>query len=126
MGWQRSVSSKSCHVSFGNVTSFCRALFQKRPHNLSSILIVTTPSCKQIPLSEPRPLRVNLLHNSLFIYVGLFCRSLFMYVGLFCRSVCTYAGLFYKSSLFVLRQSDIFNRRAFAIGVTVGLLRGNG
>ena len=42
MGWQRLVGSLEFHVSFAKKTYTNRALFQKRPENLGSLLPVVT------------------------------------------------------------------------------------
>jgi len=43
MGWLRLVGSLKLHVSFAKYNLFCRALLQKRPMILRSLLIVATP-----------------------------------------------------------------------------------
>ena len=43
MGWLRSVGSLKLYVSLENIGLFCRALLQKRPIILRSLLIVATP-----------------------------------------------------------------------------------
>jgi len=43
MGWLRLVGSLKLYVSLKNIGLFCRALLQKRPIILRSLLIVATP-----------------------------------------------------------------------------------
>jgi len=43
MGWLRLVGSLKLYVSLGNIGLFCRALLQKRPILLRSLLMVATP-----------------------------------------------------------------------------------
>jgi len=43
MGWLRLVISLKLYVSLENISLFCRALLQKRPIILRSLLIVATP-----------------------------------------------------------------------------------
>ena len=43
MGWLRLVGSSKIKVSLQNIGLFCRALLQKRPIFLRSLLIVATP-----------------------------------------------------------------------------------
>ena len=43
MGWLRSVGSFQLYVSLENIGLFCRALLQKKPTILRSLLILATP-----------------------------------------------------------------------------------
>ena len=43
MGWLRFVGSLKLQVSLENIGLFCRALLQKRPIILRSLLIIATP-----------------------------------------------------------------------------------
>jgi len=43
MGWLRLVGSWKLYLSLENIGLFCRALLQKRPRTLRSLLIVATP-----------------------------------------------------------------------------------
>jgi len=43
MGWLRLVGSLNLHVPLGNIGLFCRALLQKRPVFLRSLILVATP-----------------------------------------------------------------------------------
>jgi len=43
MGWRRFVGSLKLYVSFAEYSLFCRALLQKKPIILRSLLIVATP-----------------------------------------------------------------------------------
>jgi len=49
MGWIRLVGSLKLYVSFAEYSLFCKALLQKRPIILRSLLIIATPYAKRVP-----------------------------------------------------------------------------
>ena len=89
MGWLRLVGSLKVQVSFTEYSLFYRALLQKRPTILRSLLVVATPY--DVPWS--------------FYFVGLFCENvrLFFFVGLFCGNI----RLFYNIHRIEKRNSLI-------------------
>jgi len=52
MGWLRSVGCLKLQVSFPEYRLFCRALLQKKPIILRSLLIVATPYLSQYTKTE--------------------------------------------------------------------------
>ena len=56
MGWLRLVGSLKLYVSLKNIGLFCRALLQKRPMILRSLLIVATPYLWK---ADPLPLHTH-------------------------------------------------------------------
>jgi len=58
MGWLRLVGSLKVQVSFAEYRLFYRALLQKRPIILRSLLIVATPQCVSVCVyskAQPTP-----------------------------------------------------------------------
>ena len=54
MGWLRLVGSLKLYVSLENIGLFCRALLQKRPIFLRSLLMVATPYLKTCEAANAR------------------------------------------------------------------------
>jgi len=71
MGWLRWVGSLKLKVSFAEYCLFCRALLQKRPIILWSLLIVATPYHRDVFLCS-----VMIWQQSLFYYLICWQRSL--------------------------------------------------
>jgi len=91
MGWLRFVGSLELQVSFAEYSLFCRALSQKRPTFLRSLLIVATPytnarnTCGVMPHG-----RVTVLHDTGMSWGTSSCRATRM-TGWYCGSYLSYS-----------------------------------
>jgi len=85
MGWLRSVGSIKLYVTFAVYRLFYRALLQKRPINLSTLLTVATPyevwwtACK-ITVVYIFVYIYIYVHTYVYIYIYMF---LYMYVYIY-------------------------------------------
>ena len=85
VGWLRLVGSIKLQVSFAEYRLFYRALLQKRPIILRSLLIVATPYVRvYIYVSSSRvtftPLVSISTRSCVYIYIYVVCMHVYMYI----------------------------------------------
>ena len=83
MGWLRLVGSLKLYVSLENIGLFCRAILQKRPIFLRSLLVVATPY-----LDTHTHTRIRYIHTHIRTYMYMYkyiymCIHIYIYIYIF-------------------------------------------
>jgi len=94
MEWLQVVGSLKLHVSFAEYNLFCRALLQKRPFILRSLLIVATPYHLYHTVYKWYTIPYNwygvAMISRLLKILGFFCRISSLLQGSFAKETCNF------------------------------------
>jgi len=104
MGWLRLVGSLKLYVSFAEYSLFCRALWQKRPMVLRSLLIAAAPYYRQF--SECLHIHIWIhIHIRTYIHIYVYMKCMNVHIGILARWVFTQVSIYMLPKLNGLSRS---------------------